>query len=159
EVFTTSTRDDLPKDDSVFWPWRGFSSLRANEKGEFTINNVYPGHYRIGTRLTDETLYVKTITFPSNVPARSSASAPNPGADMSVSREGLALKQGEKRTDITVTVTEGAASLRGKIVAEKAGARLPERLRAHLIPAEPNAADDALRYAEATVSGDGAFAL
>src|SRR5262249_43716336 len=124
-----------------------------------TINNVDPGHYRIGTRLTDETLYVKTITLPSNVPARRSASGPKPTADISVSRNGLALKQGEKLTDVTVTVTEGAASLRGKVVAEKAGARLPERLRAHLIPAEQNSADDLIRYAEATVSGEGAFAL
>jgi hypothetical protein len=35
--------------------------------------------------------------------------------------------------------------------------KLPSRLRAHLIPAEAVAANDALRYAEALVRSDGSF--
>jgi hypothetical protein len=136
-------------------PWRNFSNSRGNEKGEFTINDVDPGHYRIGMRLPDENYYLKAVTAPSSVLARRGATA----AVNHISRSGLALKQGEKLAGVTVTVAEGAASLRGKVAPEKAGARLPERLRAHLIPAEPNAADDVVRYAEAAVRADGAFVL
>jgi hypothetical protein len=155
EFSPTAVRDDLSKDDLAFLPWRNFSSPRVTEKGEFTINDVDPGHYRIGMRLPDENYYLKAITTPASVPARRGAAA----AVNNVSRSGLALKQGEKLADVTVTVAEGAASLRGKVAPEKAGARLPERLRVHLVPAEPNAADDVLHYAEATVRADGAFAL
>jgi len=155
EFFTNATRDDLRKDDPAFLPGRGFSSQRANEKGEFTINNVDPGHYRIRLPLTDENFYVKVITSPSNIPTRRGA-APMVN---NVLRDGLALKQGEKLSGVTVTVAEGAASLRGKVVAEKEGERLPERLRAHLVPAEPNATDEVSRYAETIVRNDSAFAF
>ncbi len=155
EFSPTAVRDDLSKDDLAFLPWRNFSSLRVSEKGEFTINDVDPGHYRIGMRLPDENYYLKAVIAPATVPARRGA----PAAVNNLSRTGLALKQGEKLTGVIVTVAEGAASLRGKVAPEKAGARLPERLRVHLIPAEPNTADDVLRYAEALVRTDGAFAL
>ena len=155
EFFTNATRDDLRKDDPAFLPGRGFSSQRANEKGEFTINNVDPGHYRIRLPLTDENFYVKVITSPSNIPTRRGA-APMVN---NVSRDGLALKQGEKLSGVTVAVAEGAASLRGKVVAEKEGERLPEGLRAHLVPAEPNATDEVSRYAETIVRNDSAFAF
>ena len=39
------------------------------------------------------------------------------------------------------------------------GGSLPERLRVHLVPLEQEAADDALRFGESTVQGDGTFAL
>src|SRR5262245_35431603 len=141
EISTTAMRDDLQNDALAFLPWRGFSSQRATEKGEFTINNVDPGHYRIRTPLTDENLFVKSVTSPANAPARRGA----PVAVNNISRDGLALKQGEKLSGVTVTVAEGAASLRGKVVAEKEGERLPAPpggLRAHLVPAEQNATDE-----------------
>jgi hypothetical protein len=54
-------------------------------------------------------------------------------------------------------IAQGAASLSGKIVPAREGERLPKRLRVHLIPAETTAADELIRYAEATVGGDGSF--
>jgi len=153
EFGLSAIRDDLPKDGSVFMPWRSFSLPGANENGEFTINSIDPGHYRIGMRLPDENLYVKTITAPASAPSRKGAQA----AVNAISRDGVALKQGEKLSGVTVTVAEGAASLRGKLIAEKEGARLPERLRAYLVPAEPNATDDVLRYAESVIGSDNDF--
>jgi hypothetical protein len=58
-----------------------------------------------------------------------------------------------------VTFAEGAAILRGKITPENEGARLPSRLRLHLIPADPKAAEDVLRYSETIVRSEGAFAF
>ncbi len=153
EFSPMAIHEDLKKGDLAVLPWRNFSSLPVNEKGEFTINDVDPGHYRIGLRLTDQNLYLKAITATANVPARRGA----PAAVNKISRNGFALKQGEKLTGVKVTVAEGAASMRGKIGAEKDGALLPERLRVYLIPAEPNAADDVLRYAESAAAKDGAF--
>lgn len=155
EFTVVAIRDDLSKDDLALQQWRISASPRANEKGEFTINDVSPGHSRIEARLPGENLYVKTITTPANIPARRGA----PAAANDVSRNGVALKQGDKLAGVTVTVAEGAASLRGKVVAEKTSARLPERLRLHLIPAEQKAAGDVLRYAETLVRSDSAFVL
>jgi hypothetical protein len=56
-------------------------------------------------------------------------------------------------------VGEGAASLRGRVVADKEGAALPDRLRVHLVPTEPNSAEDSLRFIEAEVERDGSFKL
>jgi hypothetical protein len=56
-------------------------------------------------------------------------------------------------------VAEGAALLRGRVVPERDGAALPERLRVHLIPADKELADDTLRFGEAVVQNDGTFTL
>jgi len=153
----TANRDDARKDDFAFLPGRFFSSQRANEKGEFTIDNVDPGNYRIGTRVLGENYYIKAITSAPTAPARRGAPPVN-----DISRNGLALKQGERLSGVTITIAEGAASLQGKVVAEKEGDRLPASpggLRALLIPAEPNTVDNVLRYAEALIRNDGEFAF
>ena len=60
---------------------------------------------------------------------------------------------------VTATFAEGAASLRGKVAPENEDARLPSRLRLHLVPADPKAAEDVLRYSETIVRSEGAFAF
>src|SRR5262249_22644189 len=50
-----------------------------------------------------------------------------------------------------------AARLSGRVIPSKEGAKLPSRLRVHLIPAEASSADDVLRYAETAVQNDGSF--
>jgi hypothetical protein len=60
---------------------------------------------------------------------------------------------------LVVTVAEGAAYLSGKVIRSVEGARLSQRLRVHLIPAESGSADNALRYAETAVESDGRFAM
>ncbi|MFN0086701.1 MAG: carboxypeptidase-like regulatory domain-containing protein, partial [Blastocatellia bacterium] len=52
----------------------------------------------------------------------------------------------------------GAASVRGKVEAAS-GARLPNRLRVHLLPAEADAKDDLLRYFETAAGADGVFSF
>jgi hypothetical protein len=151
----TAIRDDLPKDDPAFSNLRGPVIPRSylGEKTDFTAGHLYPGHYRIVARFPDENGYVKAITLSATVPAPGGA----PAAVGNVSRDGVSLKQGEKLDGVIVTVGEGAASVRGKAIAKNTGARRPERLLAHLVPAEPNATDDVLRYAETPVYDDGAF--
>ena len=56
-------------------------------------------------------------------------------------------------------MSEGAAGLRGKVVTGEENKPPSAKTRVHLVPAEPEAAEDVLRYFEAGVSVDGSFAL
>jgi hypothetical protein len=60
---------------------------------------------------------------------------------------------------VTIALAEGAGSVRGQIIADKAGERLPAYLRVHLIPAEREQANNALRFAETFAHNDGQFSL
>src|SRR5215831_15915374 len=58
---------------------------------------------------------------------------------------------------LIVTISNGAASLRGRLAPENEGSRPPARLIVHLVPVETASADDILRYAEAVAGKEGAF--
>jgi Carboxypeptidase regulatory-like domain len=132
------------------------SDMAPDEKGEFVIRHIIPGRYFIQPRLPAENWYVKSISSAASAPAGANASRP---LSATVAQSGFALKAGEKLSGLTITIATDAASLSGKVVAAKDGARLPSRLRVHLTPAESALANDPLRYAEAIVSADGSFAL
>ena len=51
-----------------------------------------------------------------------------------LARLGFAIKQGEKLSDVTITVTDGAANVRGKIILAKEMAKQPSRMRIAWIP-------------------------
>mgnify|MGYP002783972240 CR=1 FL=1 len=123
------------------------SESAVNSKGEFELRKLTTARHRLALNLPNEHLYVKSLLLPATKPATDLA------------RGGIQLKQGEKLSGAAITLVEGAASLRGKVIASKEGARLPSRLRVHLIPAETTAADDLLRYAEKIAASDGAFAF
>lgn len=132
-----------------------------DEKGQFEIRRLTARRYRLSVNLPREDLYVRSLvsgTAGTAAAARPRSAAAAPAA-ADLARQGVMLRQGEKLSGVTVTVAEGAASVRGRVAAEREGARLPARMRVHLVPAEPAAADDVLRYAEAMIGGDGAFVL
>jgi hypothetical protein len=153
-------RDDVPADTPYFLRYSSASNQGVGENGSFTINGVEPGHYWIVARSPEEYLYVKAITAYAATPARRDAArAANPAGSGGFSQNGFTFRLGEKMTGVTVTFAEGAARLRGKVVPENDGARLPSRLRLHLVPADPKADGDVLRYAETIVRSEGVFAL
>ena len=121
-----------------------------DDKGEFTINSVEAGRYRMEYNFIGEDLYVRSITLPSPAPAK-------PPVD--VARNGFAIKQGERIAGLNITLAEGASAVKGKIVSANEGARLPDRLRVHIVPAEKAAANDVLRFAEVMAQGDGSFSM
>jgi hypothetical protein len=134
--------------------------IAPNEKGDFTFFNLRDGRYFLDPKLPNDSWYVKSISANAPAPAAASARGPaRPATPIDASRNGVTLKSGEKLTGLSLIVTDGAASLRGKVVAQVEGARLPSRLRVHLIPAEDAAADSVLRYAETGVRGDLSFVL
>ncbi len=71
-------------------------------------------------------------------------------------RNGITLKSGDRAAGLTITLVTGAAGLKGKIT-PAGNAKLPSRLRVHLLPAEVAAKDDPLRFAEAQTERDGSF--
>lgn len=131
--------------------------VTPDSKGEFTLRNVGAGHYRIAARLPVESWYVRAITFEgaSNATATASARTSAGRTTEAVARSGLAIRSGERVSGLTITAAEGAAQVRGRVVAQE-GAVLPARLRVHLVPASGESADDPLRFSE-TLTADGSF--
>jgi len=120
-------------------------------KGDFLLRNLNAGLYRIDSDLPSAGWYLRSIVIGTQ-PTPGKSSAPN------VPRDGVTLKSGERVTGLTITITEGAAGLRGRLsVAE--GQSLPTGLRIYLAPAERESRDDVLRFFEARADGDGRFAL
>lgn len=147
EVMLKVARDEPGDKNETTW---GLSppSGAPDEKGAYTIRGLRPGRYRLESLLPDEHWYLKAITQPGAAGAATS----------DLGRSGLALRGGEKLSGVTVTIGSGGAQLKGKVIAAE-GAKLPARLRVLLVPAEKEAAENVLRYAEAKADGDGAFSL
>lgn len=120
-------------------------SGQPDEQGNFVVRGIEAGHYYLGSILKNETWYVRAMSL----------TGADGKAKGDVARSGVAIKVGEKVTGLKVTVAEGAAGLKGKVVSS---ASLPQRLRVYLIPAERSAADDLVKYYE-TVSNQGGFSF
>ena len=125
----------------------------ADAKGTFTLRNLPPGSYRIEPRAPASGWYLRSISSGAPQTAAARNSSPPP-----VARDGITLKTGERVSGLTVTFTEGAASLRGRIFAPE-GQKLPPRLRVYLVPAERESIDNVLRFFEAAADGDGRVAI
>lgn len=120
-----------------------------NEKGEFTLLNLEPDAYRIEADLPGDHWFVRSMTLPASGAAKTKTD---------VARSPINLKAGEKVSGVEITIAPGAAGLAGRVTT-KEGRNLPNRLRVYLVPAEPTAADDVLRYREALTESDGSFAF
>ena len=137
-----------------------------DERGEFTLSNLMPGRYRLGLRLTDDNLFARTITqaaasnAAANTPAAQGNAANAARASVAdLARNGLSLGAGERLAGVTITAAQGAASLRGRLAPADDAEQLAGTWRVHLVPAEPERAEDVLRYAETLALPDGSFAF
>jgi hypothetical protein len=135
------------KDEMIFRP--GLLPLAMpTSKGEFTINSIEAGRYHIEPGSISEDWFIRAVTLPAAAQGRPPVDA---------ARSGLIVRTGDRIKGVTVTIAEGAAALRGRILPSSEGSRLPDRLRVHLVPAEKESADDALRFAETAAQSDGLF--
>jgi hypothetical protein len=147
ELVIMARRDEKTGPKSL--PGVGIAALfdgSPDEKGEFKVSSLANGRYRIEMRLPSDDWFVKAMTRGA------------PAAKQSDAASGLVISTSQRVTDLTVTLGEGAASLRGKVVAASEGARLPA-LQVHLVPAETEAVDDVIRFAEVRADSEGAFSL
>lgn len=144
EIIVRARRDNSTENRGRLLPDSlGYGVGIPYDEGVFTIRDLKPGRHRIELELPDETWYLKAMTMNSS----------NPASDP---RTGLSVKSGDKLVGLKLTISSGAAMLKGKItVAENT--KLPARLHVHLIPAAAEAKDDVLRFAETGVDAAGAF--
>jgi hypothetical protein len=77
---------------------------------------------------------------------------------VNLARSGLSVKAGENVAGVTIAITEGGASLRGRITFAE-GETPPQNLRVYLVPTEREHADNPLRFFEDAVAGDATFAI
>jgi hypothetical protein len=125
-----------------------YLSSVPGDKGEVTLRHTGAGRHHIEIDLPASIWYVRSITLPGSTPAAQRLDA---------ARDGINLKSGGRLDGLVITLAEGAADFSGKIVSAREGASLPSRLRVHLVPAEKEAAEDVLRYGEATAKSDSSF--
>jgi hypothetical protein len=147
ETFFRAQRDEKSASTEVIEPFPFFRSSGAvSEKGDFLLKTLKAGPYRLTVDLPSDDWYVKAMTTPGATAARR----------IDLSRGPVTLKPGEKLSDITVTIAEGAAAISGKLSGEKVRRG---RWRVHLIPIEVTQAENALVYYEAIAASDGGFSL
>jgi hypothetical protein len=106
--------------------------------GQFLLNNLGPGRYRIKITLPADSLYVKALELVNKtIPPKS----------INVAAHGLSIGQGEQISGLKVVIVDGAATISGRVVPAKEGENLPGPLKIFLIPLmETEKAEDVLRY-------------
>jgi len=150
ELVVTARRDE--KSGAKDQPAPGVAApndASPDEKGEFKIPSLAAGRYRIEMRSPTDDWFVRSIA----------KAGPPASKQNDVAAAGLAISTSQRVTDLTVTLAEGAAALRGKVVPASESGRLPAQLQVHVVPAEPESVDDAIRFAEVRVDSEGAFSL
>ncbi len=121
--------------------------LIPDPKGSFSFKNLPGGSYRIDPGSFPDGWYLRSI---------SKGLANSPAANAAVARDGVSVRTGEHVAGLTVTISEGAAQVRGRVTASE---NMPPRPAIYLAPAEANATENVLRFYEARTEGDGTFKL
>ena len=128
------------------------TTASPDANGAFTLRNVSPGKYQFEPRFYARYWYLQSITL---------GAAPASGLRSQTSRASDAaanwttVKSGDQLNNLTITVAEGAASIHGKTTV----ADPPISTTLFLVPAEPDKADDVLRFFVTGIAADGTFAL
>ena len=148
-LYTRRNEKDSEKENSPYV--RLFGGIATpDSKGEFTLRNLSPGRHQFEPRFYARYWYLQSITIGS-VPAAATAKP----SKTDVAGTWTTLKHGDQISNLTITLAEGAASIRGRLTA----AELPSGALVYLLPAEAAKADDVLRFFISEIGGDGTFAL
>jgi hypothetical protein len=123
----------------------------ADKDGAFVLKNLRAGQYALSPRFFARYWYLKSILLSSTAAAPTGrGSAP---LAKEVAKNWTSLKSGERLMGLTITLSEGAGSIKGKVEKSEAG------LRVYIVPAERDKLDDPLRYFSAEVGSDGIFTV
>ena len=125
-----------------------FGSERSSlpdENGNFVLDHLAPGRYRVGIDLVSEDLYVRSITMIGRVP------------EQRIPASALTIKSGDNIKGVVVRVSDGAAGIRGRTVMSDQTSKLPMGVRLYLVPAEPDEAADAIRFLQTDAQENGEF--
>jgi hypothetical protein len=116
-------------------------------KGDFVLRNLRAGIYRINAQPPGPDWFLRSIASGANVKA----------TDTTLISDGIRLNH-QSVTGLTITLTEGAAGIRGRVTAGD-GQTLPSRLAVYIVPAEKENTNDLLRFFETRTAGDGRFKI
>jgi hypothetical protein len=146
ETFIRLQKPDPEKEDWLYT--RIFvNSASPDASGAFVIRNLAPNKYQFEPRFYARYWYLQSIT------TTTAAAKPQ---KIDAAANWTTLKSGEQLANVTITLAQGAASISGRVpVAE--GAAIPAGTSVFLVPAEPDKADDVLRYFMSEVGADQTF--
>jgi hypothetical protein len=137
---------DLEDDDPIYLRM-STGSATVDGNGAFVLRNLRPGRFRFEPRFYARYWYLQSITM--------NTTAPKP-QKIDAAANWTSVKPGDQLTALTITLAEGAASIRGRLALAE-GATPPAGMDVFLIPAEPDKADDVLRFFVADIASDGSF--
>ncbi|HSE22536.1 MAG TPA: carboxypeptidase-like regulatory domain-containing protein [Pyrinomonadaceae bacterium] len=150
------TKRNILKDetDVIPFPRSSWSTATPNKSGNFELKNLRSGQYFFSPSFFARYWYLQSVTLPSAVSnARSATSSKTEPI-----RDWIAIKFGDRISGLTLTLAEGAGSVRGKVKGDTE-TKIPPDLYVYLVPAEREKADDIFRYSGSKVESDGSFAL
>lgn len=133
--------------------WSFGGPVYPNDKGDIVLRNLAAGQYQIIGRLFAKYWYLRSISLPTV-----GATGPQSTRVTDVVSNWATLKSGDRLSGLTVTLTEGAASLQGQVKLNE-GETVPDRLYVYLVPVEREKELDALRFFAAPVSPNRTIAL
>jgi hypothetical protein len=126
---------------------RAFGSSAAPDAGgAFILRNLPPGSYQFEPRFYARYWFLQSIT--------TNSAGPKPQR-VDAAANWTMLKSGEQLSNLTITLAEGAASIRGTVPATDA--TQPPAVAAYLIPNDKDKLEDVLRYFVTDVAADGTF--
>jgi hypothetical protein len=134
------------------WPAPYSGSAAADAKGSFMVRSLVPGTYRIDPRLSASGWYTRSISFG---PVPTGAARTN---RLTTTRDDISVRNGERVTGVTLTITEGAGLIRGRVSAGESKT-LPTRMRVYLVPADPEASGNVYRFYDTGAETEGNFTL
>ena len=118
-------------------------------EGKFKLQNLANGEYYFTPRYVSRYWYVQSILFP---PAGKTTKP------IDTTRFWTPVKAGDRLSGLTVTLTQGAATLRGQVTVGE-GEQPPAKLWVYLVPLERERADEVLRFFGSAVSPERNFTL
>ena len=147
-VQTQRHEKDSENDDDLYLRI-GAQLSSVDASGAFMARGLPPARYRFEPRFYARYWYLQSISI--------NTTAPKP-QKIDAAATWTVLKPGEQLTNVIITLAEGAASIRGRLELAE-GAAAPSGMVVYLVPAEPDKAEDVLRFFVTEVASDGTFTL
>jgi len=141
---------------------RGFTAANGTpgKTGDFFLNKLGPGPYRLDTRFFAKYWYLRAFSAPPAAAAHPAAKGAGVTSNqpIDVARSGLMLQLGSRVSGMMIALAEGAASVRGRVAAGE-DKKTPAGLSLYIVPAEKDKADDVLHFFTTPIADDGTFGL
>ena len=141
-------RAEPAKTQEIETPFYGSSQASPDAAGSFRLRNLAAGQYNFNIRHFARHWYLRSVTVPV---AKESTTT-------DLARTLLNVRSGEYVTGIKATLTEGAASISGRVEVSE-DRRPPGRIVFYVVPAENEKRDEPLRYFAAPVAEDDSFTI